>query len=425
MLSSTYLPLLVRKPLLLPIFLLSFATVAFCQSAKVDSSKMITLRLNPQEARGAAVSQIFDEVNFIPLETTKESLFGSINDLKILKGHFVVFDYDTRCVLIFSKTGKFKAKINGSMISDPAEDDKDKGQFYGFDLQKFKGDSVISIRSGRHIHHFGLDGKRIEKVPLKDLNYSREFLLGSDEARVRPNFIQKRGSDSTWFELAILRKNDTLAYFPFDIDRYKKDEFWDSPKFFSYGVPDEMFFINLYDFDIYRVSPSNLSLAYRIIFPAVNTLPKDFISNPIYLKKKGEFFRSNPKVFYRTHFAYLIGDNLYLQMSCFAPPSEAKKAIIYNLKTTEMTSLQDLQPDSLSQFLPVNDAGGFYDFANRGFHLLKDDYLYTSYSSLAMFSFKSQLGDKQQPFSPLMQQYFKTQDKKSNPVIVQLKPKKN
>ena len=90
-----------------------------------------------------------------------------------------------------------------------------------------------------------------------------------------------------------------------------------------------------------------------------------------------------------------------------------------------MTSLQDLQPDSLSHFLPVNDAGHYYDFTNRGFLLLKDDYLYTSYSSLAMFSFKEQLGDKQKTFSPLLDEYFKTQNRKSNPVIVQLKPKKN
>ena len=63
--------------------------------------------------------------------------------------------------------------------------------------------------------------------------------------------------------------------------------------------------------------------------------------------------------------------------------------------------------------------------ANKGFHLYKDDYFYTSYSSLAMFSFKEQLGDKNKVFSPQMQEYFKTQDRKSNPVIIQLKPKKH
>ncbi|HEY0669813.1 MAG TPA: hypothetical protein VGD22_16645, partial [Sphingobacteriaceae bacterium] len=80
---------------------------------------------------------------------------------------------------------------------------------------------------------------------------------------------------------------------------------------------------------------------------------------------------------------------------------------------------------SLSSFLPVTDAGAFYDFANKGFHLYKEGYFYTSYSSLAMFTFKEQLGDKNKKFSPEMHEYFKTQDRKSNPVIIQLKPKKH
>lgn len=110
-------------------------------------------------------------------------------------------------------------------------------------------------------------------------------------------------------------------------------------------------------------------------------------------------------------------------MRSYGSSRNLNKAIIYNLKTTEITSLKDLKPDSLSSFLPVTDAGAYHDFANKGFHLYKDDNFYTSYSSLAMFSFKQQLGLKFDKFSPQMEQYFKTQDRKSNPVIIQLKPK--
>lgn len=65
--------------------LLFLSINAFSQAGKVDSTGMVTLRIDPQTARGANVSQVFDEVKFIPLETTKESLFGSINDLKIVE----------------------------------------------------------------------------------------------------------------------------------------------------------------------------------------------------------------------------------------------------------------------------------------------------------------------------------------------------
>ncbi|RZL13073.1 MAG: 6-bladed beta-propeller, partial [Pedobacter sp.] len=55
---------------------------------------MKTLRLDPSTARGAAASQVFDEVKFIPLETTKESLFGSISQFVVTDGNYIVYDYD-------------------------------------------------------------------------------------------------------------------------------------------------------------------------------------------------------------------------------------------------------------------------------------------------------------------------------------------
>jgi hypothetical protein len=83
---------------------------------------MRTLRIDPTTARGAAASQVFEEIKFIPLETTKESLFGSIHQFRIADGNYVIWDYDTKAILIFNKDGKYKAKINASKIKqDPAD----------------------------------------------------------------------------------------------------------------------------------------------------------------------------------------------------------------------------------------------------------------------------------------------------------------
>ena len=412
------------KALLLSSLLLFLSCYAFGQAGKVDSSGMVTLRIDPQNARGASVSQIFDKVVFIPLETTKESLFGSINDLKIVKNQFVVFDYDTKAVLIFGRDGKFKGKIDASKISKDAAD-KSKTELYGYRIADENQDSVIAIYSNKYVFYFDLNGKQIKKVLNKDVKFSQDYNFADKKTIIRPGYLQKNGKDSINYEFAILRKNqDTVGYFPFSIKRYQNDDFWDSAKFYDYGVDNELFFINIYGYDLFRITPSKLSLTYHIIFPANNSLPPDFLDNPIYRKKRGEYFQKNQKVFYSMNNTYLIGDLLYLQMRSYAYNKELKKAIIYNLKTTEITSLQDLQPDSLSSFLPVTDAGAYYDFANKGFHLYKDGYFYTSYSSLAMFTFKEQLGDKNKKFSPQMEAYFKSQDRKSNPAIIQLKPKK-
>lgn len=88
--------------------------------------------------------------------------------------------------------------------------------------------------------------------------------------------------------------------------------------------------------------------------------------------------------------------------------------------------MQDLEPDSLSSFLPVTDASSdFYDFKSRGFHMYENGYFYTNYSSLAMFTFKEQSEGKTTKYPPNLEAYFKTQNKKSNPIIIKLKPKQN
>ncbi|MBP8067688.1 MAG: 6-bladed beta-propeller [Pedobacter sp.] len=414
------------KHLTFCLFLTLFFSKQTLAQAKVDSTAMITLRLDPQNARGAAVSQLFDEVKFIPLETTKESLFGSISDLKIVKENYLIFDWDTKAILIFTKEGKFKIKIDATRIQKDKADNS-KSEFYGFTTVEENNESLIQIYTDKHVYYFDLDGKQVKKVLNKDVKSNYDFKYADNKTIVRPNFLLKNGKDSTFYEVGIFNGKDSVGYFPYAIKRYETDEFWGGgSRFYEYGVDNEMFYLNYYDYNLYKIAPNKLSLAYRIVFPANNSLPKDFITNPIYIKKRGEYFRNNPKVFYSLSSTYLIGNNLYLKMSNYGWDQDLKKSIIYNLKSGELISIQDLEPDSLSSFLPITDASGnFHDFRNHGFHLFKDGYFYTSYSSLAMFTFKEQLSNKYDKFAPEMQDYFKNQNKKSNPILIQLKPKKD
>jgi hypothetical protein len=411
------------KRLCLLLIFLSLSVDVYSQG-KIDSAGMTTLRIDPQSARGANVSDVFSEVKFIPLETTKESLFGSISDLKIIKNQFVIYDYDTRSILIFANNGKFKTKIDASRI--PKDDgDKAKPELYGYQTTVENGDTLLVIPTRRYFFYFDLTGKLVKKGDMKALRIDQGgYAFADKETIARSYFTVRKGTDSITYKLAIIRKDkDTIGYLPFSVKQYQTDQFLGSSRLYHYGSPNEFFFVDVYNYNLYKVKPSGVSLAYRIIFPANNSMPADFTTNPAYVGRRIEYFQKNQKVFYGVSNSYLFGDDLYLQMHSFGYDKQLKKAIIYNLKTTELTSLQDLEPDSLSSFLPVTDAGVYDDFSNHGFHLYQDGYFYTSYSSLAMFSFKEQLGTKHDQFSPEMQAYFKTEDRKSNPIIVQLKPK--
>ena len=402
---------------------LFFCTLLFSQASKVDSSTMKTLRIDPSTARGAAASQVFDEVKFIPLETTKESLFGSISQLKVTDDYYVIWDYDTKSVLIFNKEGKYKAKINGSKVEKDPEN-KNNQDFYGFTLKKESGQTLIKISAGKYNFYFDFSAKLIRKVKGEPYLSPNMF---SDSTVVQQGYLEKKNKDSIYYEVGLVKnKNKIESYFPFSMDRYKNDQFYTGGEpVTNSGIPNELFYIRAYEYNIYKVTPTKLSLAYKMIFPANNSLPPGFLENPLYVGKRRDYFDKNPKVFYAIGSNYQIGDNLYFKVTNMSWGDNEKKAFIYNLKNKTITSISDIEPDSLSQFLPVTDAGVHYDFANRGFHLFDGKYFYTSYSSLVLFGFKEQSEGKNRTYDPILTEYFKTQNKKSNPVIIQLKPKNN
>lgn len=396
------------------------------QITKVDSSEMVTLRIDPESARGAKVSEIFEEVKFIPLETTKESLFGSIDHLELTKNCFVVYDHDTKAVLIFNKDGKFKAKVNSSKLNE--SDEKEKQAFYGFKLIKTNETELIRIASGKKYYLFDLEGKLTKKY-LREMKDSKEnhFKFADSITSIAPFHVSRDGKDSTFHEIVILNnKKEVALYFPLEFDRFKTDQYIGSGNpITDSNLKNELFYIRYYDYNVYRIKPKSLSLAYRIIFPANNSVPKDFLTNPDYKNKRIEYFQKNPTQIYGISNPYLIGNNLYLKANTWGWNLDSKTALIHNLQTGALTSIKNLEADSLSQFLPVTDGGSFTDFYNHGFHLYEDEYLYTSYSSLAMFSFKDSNVTRNIKYDPLLSKYFETQNKKSNPIIIQLKPKRN
>ena len=70
------------KRLLIAVWFFFWSLGALAQST--------TIRIDPAHARSGTASQIFEEVNYIPLETTKESLFGKIDQLAVTEDYFIM-----------------------------------------------------------------------------------------------------------------------------------------------------------------------------------------------------------------------------------------------------------------------------------------------------------------------------------------------
>jgi hypothetical protein len=398
-----------------------FNNCLFAQITKIDSSKMVTLRIDPSTAVGAPVSQIFEEVEFIPLETTKESLFGSISQLEILDNKYVLFDYDTKAVLIFSLKGKYINKISANKL--PVGAGNEKNEPYGFHLQKLDGKSYISIYTHNGELYFDSNGTFVKKKEKNRKDIFDRFEVGTEGNYYRESY-QKNDQDSIGYELALFNKDTILGLFLQFSTNYGNDQFMSAGDRSTYNAnTKELFYVHYYNYNIYKGTPEGLSLAYKLIFPFANTLPKDFLVNPIYKNKRYDYFRDHNKIIYGLGNVLKIGDMLVFKIGQWGGID--KTILSYNLKTGELLSLNDLEPDAKTSFLPITDGGVGYDFKNMGFILNKDGYLYTSYSSLAMSKFKELSTNKKPVYNEVLETYFKTQSPKNNPVIIKLKPKQN
>jgi hypothetical protein len=419
-----------NKNILSLIFISSFISLSivksFAQNTMVDSSQVTTLRVDPGNAKGLKVSQVFEEITYIPLETTRESLFGDIDKLVVGKENFIIYDKDTQAILIFAKDGKFQAKIAvGNIVDEENKTPNAKSRFKKFDLiENVDSPSIIRVKSSKYSYEYDLKGKEVRRITLTDKNFNDRFELGNG-IHATVNYYTKSGAESNYYELALLKEKEVIGkYFPFAKDWEKDGAVYTINHSNLYPRVDSTaaFFVRAGDYSVYGITNTGLSKNFRFVFPAGNSIPRDFYSNPIFKGKSVEYFDTNRDKIYSIGYPYQIGNGLFFKLATRGGLN-GNDSFLYNLKTMELFSINHLQPDKTSSYLPLTDEGIGTEFANNNFHTFDGKYLYTYFSSLTMFRFKELNKGKKIDYNAVIRKYFKSGDKKGNPVILQLLPK--
>lgn len=413
------------KTILLSMILVVCTTRLFSQNHQIDSSKIETIRINPGRAIGSKISDIFSAVQFIPLETIKNGLFGAINNLKIVDNHYIFFDYDTKAVFIFSSSGKFRARIDASKV--PGNENV-KANLLTYLVDSLDGKKKIGIPAKDKIVYFDLNGAIIASVPIKSSDdYNSVYFSSKRDAFIKLQQHEYIGKDTIYFDLVSVNKGQVSGeYFPYTNDRYKNDMFvGNGSGLYDRGNDSSLFFIKPHTYNIYEITPNALALKYRFVFPSEISLPMDFLSSAAYKNKRIQYLKKNDKIIYGIGNTYLVGENLFFKTNVFEYNNITRDEFILNLKTRSLVSIADMQPDSLSNFLPVTDSGLAFDFKQRGFLLYRDGYFYTSYSSLILMKLKEQNAAKKIEYDKLLKSFFSTGNSRSNPVLIRLKPKVN
>ena len=372
------------------------------------------IRVDPYYAMGGTAGQIFQEVNYIPLETTKESLFGRINQLLVTKDYYIILDQHTNCVLFFFKNGKYHAKINGGNTGTK------ENLLYNITLNPDKEE--LLVRQPHQISTYSFDGKKLREEKSKSLTWP--YFLKKNRTITASYYPEKTLKDSIKHELQF--KEDGKVYLellPYNqkTDVLAADSYYYSPShpvLNKAATDSTAIYWRPYDYQIHEVSPQGLKTKYKFIFPLAMSLPENFLNDSSYVGKRVEFLDKNKQIIQGISNFYQMGSNLFFK----TPKSNTTdNAFIYNLKSGKLISITKISPDSSSAYLPIVSPGS--EFLNNNFHTRDEQYLYTSIPSLFIFRSKEATVDKKPVYPPALKTYFETRNNKDNPVLIQLKPK--
>ncbi len=401
-----------------------------------------TLRIDPAFATGVPASQVFEEINYIPLETTRESLFGTINQLEINDQYFIIFDRSTNAILLFDKLGKFHAKIignGGDIFTFTYEKEERRIRVLSTNNKQFSDQIRIKAETDSagaialmnrfiKVAYYDLDGKTLK------VNVSKNLLSPSTLTSVMlpegisfSNFAMA-GEDmkeSQAFELNLYKNGQIYqSYFPYsrkkDVARYGR--YLNNSAGFSQSQNDTVFyFTRPLDYSIYELTPKTIREKYRLIFLMKNTFPETFLTDNISQNDRRNFVRDNPSLITGLSNIHERKDQLFFKINNNERRRSGSTSLLYNVKTGQLISINNLTSDSTTSFLPVFD----FPFSYESFKAIDKDHFYTYISSLRMFQAKEGNSDKNISYPPMLEKYFQKGNKKDNPVIVQLKPKVN
>ncbi|WP_257670430.1 6-bladed beta-propeller [Parapedobacter tibetensis] len=356
-------PIVSRVLLQLALFVFHGAVLAsICLSetlTKHDSTSAATeIRIDPAAASGGTDAMLFDSIVYIPLETNEHSAFSIISQMEVTNSYYIILDGGMNSLFFFNRDGSFSHKIDKNNKNEPFK------SVNRFTVDRFG--NIVSFKDfmTSYAYTFGLDGGFIDvtesdsTVSFRDFTLFNEFRIcyhprysTSDDDRARFENIARY--DTTTGELL-------GAYLPVD-STLKSINLFGVPKYFYSSGEKRLLFTQPYDYTIYEFDANAVPHErFKIILPLLNTLPSDFLTNPIYYGKWRDYLSASRSVIYSIREVYLSGDWL----SFYTSPSIQGSAFLYNLATYEVFNLKETEDSALG--LPVTEHGKFVLAVDEG-----------------------------------------------------------
>lgn len=403
------------------LFLLLFISkLAAGQSAQ-------TLYFDPGSTLGAPQSRIFESITYVPLETTKQSLFGQVSQLVVTPEYFVIFDSDTRGLYFFNRSGKFlkKYKDDKYTVIDMQFIEKENAIYLlqinkNFRPTEQERDELVSNPSSKNSLKYGrsilYDLADINKEQISEMHgfsiaLAAPSYLGSNQWAYSVVLEDKNAKDSVDYELKISDGSKLLrAYFPY---KKRNSSYFSDPAdigFYNTSLAGTLLFTRSYNYSIYMLDTDSVTMLYNFVLPFENTIPKTFFTKEFSSRNElREYKQMNPAYVWRIY--SLVPFNNYLFFSLDYEKHDRR--FLFDRNSNRFYNINRITPDSSNAYLPVT---------GWNFQYYDNTALYSSISSDAMFRSKDASQSKNPQYSPLLKSYFENSKPSSNPVIIILKP---
>jgi len=392
------------------------------------SQEFPKLRIDLEKAYGGTFSEYLESIKYIPLETTKASLFGEISNLIITDSTFVITDSDTKSVLFFMSTGKFLTKVSKSGMLSAS------GAIYDAQNKRIEIVFENSERNKVLINSYSLSGNFVNKGTLtKDnVDFIRNSILIDKNNYWLRNKITQFDSDSNFHFSKYENGLKARSAIPFDdLNRYSLFRLTKELGYIRLPIlqSNYFYFSTPLEHKVYEVSSANGSFKplFQLVFPAKFGINSQLLA----LQDKKQIDSIADKKWYAEKTVLSLESILYdKQRMIFktktgsfgyfaSDGSITARNFLYKFQNNRLVAFERIRPDLSTFFLPfceprIISYEGFY--FNQG-------YQYTSISSLTMFAAQKATKSKNPQYPAELKKYFATQNRKSNPVIVRMKLK--
>ncbi len=133
-----------------------------CKNRSTPTEVPAQAIININDAQTMNYQPLLDSINYIPLETTDQSLIGNIGKIYITPSNILIFDSKQTAILLFDKEGKFIRKI-GQKGRGPEE-------YLFFNEIVFDKKTEIIYAHERYLNKmfkYNLKGELLEQIPSK------------------------------------------------------------------------------------------------------------------------------------------------------------------------------------------------------------------------------------------------------------------